>query len=54
MLGLFNILLYELCLQLAILVGVPTAADIIGGVTLVETTMSSAVQSAATSSISPY
>ena len=52
--GLFKILLYELCLQLAIFVGVPTPADIIGGVALVETTISRALHNAATSSMSLY
>ena len=52
--GLFKILLYALCFQLAILVGVPTPELINGGVTLVEITISSAAQSAATSSTLLY
>ena len=49
--GLVKILLKALCRQLAILVGVPTPDVIIGGVTLVDTTISSAAESAAKSSI---
>ena len=52
--GLVKILLKVLCRQLAILVRVPTPDVIIGGVTLVDTTISSAAESAATSSTLPY
>ena len=52
--GLFKKVLAELCCQLAILVGVPTAELINGGVALVDTTISSAAVSAATSSMLLY
>ena len=48
--GLSKILFHGLCLQLAILVGVPTPADIKGTVVLFDTTISRAPHNAATSS----
>jgi hypothetical protein len=46
--GLSKILFQGLCLQIASLVGVPTAAEIKGTVILVDITISKAEQSAAT------
>ena len=50
--GFKSLLFQVLCFQFASLVGVPTPVEISGTVILVETIISSAVQSAATSSIS--
>ena len=52
--GFVIIVFQALCFQSAILVDVPTAELINGGVTLVETTISSAAHSAATSSMLLY
>jgi len=49
--GFKSMLFHVLCFQLAIFVDVPTPAEISGIVIFVETTTSSALQSAATSSI---